>query len=119
MSHIATVEVHMKDSAILALACQRLELAKPVAVTEKRFFDGTKVTGQSVQLPCWNYPVVIDAAGKAWFDNYGGKWGDESQLNKFRQAYAVEAAKAKARQQGYRVQETTNANGQIRLVCQK
>jgi hypothetical protein len=81
-------------------------------------FDGTKVTGMTVKPKAWKYPVVFKD-GKAYYDNFNERWGKQSELNKFRQAYAAEAAKRKARQQGYRVTEQVLADGRIRLVCSR
>lgn len=119
MSHIATVEVHMKDLTALRKACVKLGLPAPEQVKEKRFFDGTRVSGWAVQLPDWRYPVVFDAEGKAKMDNYNGSWGKIEQFHSLVQRYAVEAATAKAKQQGYRVLETKQANGSVKLMLAK
>lgn len=118
MSHIATVAVAMKDRAALVAACQRLGIDPPVCQKYK-FFDGTEVEGELVRLKGWNYPVVIQGDGQAVFDNYNGAWGKIEGFNALKQAYAVEAAKSKARQQGFAVTEKRLANGQIQLVCAK
>lgn len=117
MSHTATVSVEIKDRVAFEKACKRLGIEYSLD-EEVRLFDGTKVRGMKACLPGWRYPVVF-SAGKAHFDNYNGRWGNESELKKFRQIYATEAAKRKARQQGFRVSEQRLSDGTIRLVCQK
>ena len=117
MSHTATVSVEIKDKIAFESACKRLKV-KYSLDEEVRLFDGTKVRGMKVCLPGWRYPVVF-ADGQAHYDNYGQRWGQDSELHKFRQAYATEAAKRKARQQGFRVTEQRLSDGTIRLVCQK
>lgn len=119
MSHIASVEVQMKDRAALVAACNRLGIDPPETVTNYKFYDGTVISGESVKLKDWLYPVVFDANGKAWFDNFNGSWGKPEQLNALKQAYAVEAAKSKARQQGFAVTEQRLPSGQIKLVCRR
>ena len=72
-----------------------------------------------MKLPGWHYPAVIDvAAGDIKFDNYGGKWGKQEELDKLLQAYAVEKAKAEARRVGHTVTEQALSNGAIKLTVQ-
>jgi hypothetical protein len=72
-----------------------------------------------VELPGWNYPVVFDTTtAEARYDNYGGQWGEQKELDRFMQAYAVEKAKIEARKQGHSVTEQTLANGSIKLRVQ-
>jgi hypothetical protein len=52
------------------------------------------------------------------FDNYGGKWGKQEELDRFLQSYAVEKAKLEARKQGHSVTEQTLTDGSIKLVVQ-
>jgi hypothetical protein len=49
------------------------------------------------------------------YDNYKGRWGDAAQLDKLKQAYAVEVAKKAARKQGKAVTEKLQQDGSIRL----
>ena len=60
MSHIVTVQTKVKDTAAITAACRRLGLAQPVQGTAKLY--GGVATGLLLQLPGWNYPVVIDTA---------------------------------------------------------
>ena len=62
-----------------------------------QLFSG-EATGLLVRLPDWLYPVVVDTTtGQVHFDNYNGAWGDQEQLDRFLQAYAVEKARIEAR----------------------
>jgi hypothetical protein len=77
------------------------------------------VEGLAVELPGWRYPVVCDlASGSVRFDNYGGQWGDQRQLDRFLQAYAVEMSRLEARRRGHTVTEQVLADGSIRLTIQ-
>jgi hypothetical protein len=52
-------------------------------------------------------PVVVD---------YNGRWGDQKELDKFLQVYAVEKAKIEARKKGHTVTEQPLADGSIKLT---
>ena len=81
-------------------------------------FSGT-AQGLAVQLPGWTYPAVCNLkTGKIEFDNYGGRWGNQQELDRFLQAYAVEKAKIEARRKGYSVIEQALPNGSIRVSVQ-
>ena len=115
MSHVVEVQTQVKDAAAVRAACQRLKLPEPVHGTTK-LFSG-EATGLAVQLPDWRYPVVCDMqTGNLRYDNYGGTWGDQKQLDRFLQIYAVEATKVQARKQGNDVTEQNLADGSIKLT---
>jgi hypothetical protein len=70
-----------------------------------------------VRLPGWRYPLVCRlAGGELCYDNYGGAWGEQCQLDRFLQAYAVEKTRREARRQGYGVTERLLADGAIKLT---
>jgi hypothetical protein len=117
VSHIVTVKTEVRDAAAVRAACQRLGLAEPIQGTVK-LFSG-EATGLAVQLPDWTYPVVCDTAtGKAKFDNFEGRWGDQKELDRFMQAYAVEKAKLESRRRGHSTTEQTLPDGSIKLTIQ-
>jgi hypothetical protein len=94
-----------------------LDLAEPVHGTHKLF--SSQATGLSVKLPDWTYPVVCDlATGTLRYDNFGGRWGKQKELDRFLQAYAVEKAKLEARRRGHSVTEQSLADGSIKLCIQ-
>ena len=114
MSHIVTVQTKVHDPAAVAAACRRLGLAAPAQGTA-RLFSG-EAAGLLVRLPGWEYPAVVDTlTGSVRYDNYGGRWGEQAQLDRFLQGYAVEKAKLEARKKGYAVTEQSLENGSIRL----
>ena len=112
MSHIVTIATKVTDPA--AVACRRLDLPEPAHGTA-RLFEG-EATGLLVRLPGWLYPVVVDTAtGEARYDNYAGRWGDPTQLDRFMQMYAVEKAKLEAKKKDYSVSEQAHQDGSIKL----
>ena len=117
MSHIVNIKTRVTDAAALAAACRRLGLAEPEQGTADLY--SAKTTGLIVKLPGWNYPAVIDTtSGAIAFDNFGGAWGEQKELDKLLQAYAVETARIEARRAGHTVVEQPLADGSIKLTIQ-
>lgn len=115
MSHIVAIRTEIRDAAALTAACRRLSLAVPVRETVK-LFSG-EVMGHAVRLPNWRYPVVCHLdSGQLEFDNYEGRWGDTTQLDNLKQAYAIEKAKIESRKQGHTVTEQPLDDGSVKLT---
>jgi hypothetical protein len=115
MSHVVRIETEVRDAGAVRLACERLKLPPPVVGTF-RLFSGS-ATGLGVELPGWRYPVVCElASARLTFDNYGGRWGERRELDRFLQGYAVERAKLEARRRGHTVTEQPLEDGSIRLT---
>jgi hypothetical protein len=112
MSHVVTIETRVHDATALTAACHRLGLAEPVHRKVQLFSD--EATGLSVELPGWQYPIVVDTrAGSIKYDDYEGRWGNRAELDRLLQMYAVEKAKLEARKQGYSVTEQVRTDGSI------
>ena len=117
MSHIVEIQTEVRDAVAIRAACQRLQLESPV-FGEAKLFSGSK-TGWQVKLPDWRYSVVCDVnTGRIDYDNYGGHWGDQQNLDSFLQAYAVEKAKIESRRKGHSVTEQMLTDGTIKLTIQ-
>jgi hypothetical protein len=117
MSHIVTVATEVRDPVAVVAACRRLGLPEPVHGTAT-LFSG-QATGLLVRLPEWLYPICVDtASGTLRYDNFGGSWGAQEQLDCFLQRYALEKAAIEARRKGYAVTEQALADGSIRLTVQ-
>jgi hypothetical protein len=115
VSHIVTIETDIRDAAAVQAACARLNFAAPVERTVE-LYSG-RVTGLAVELPGWNYPVVCNMqTGQVRFDNFEGRWGDQAELNRFLQAYAVEKARIEARRSRHTVTEQPLEDGSIKLT---
>ena len=114
MSHIVTIQTQVRDPVAVSAACSRLQLAAPVHRTVRLF--NTEATGLAVELPAWRYPVVCQTdTGQLRYDNFEGRWGAPSELDRFLQAYAVEMVKLQARRQGQTAIEQPLADGSIRV----
>ena len=117
MSHIVTIQTQVRDEAAVFAACQRRQLAAPVRGKHRLF--SREVEGLAVQLRNWHYPVVCQLeSGAVQFDNFGGRWGEQGELDGFIQAYAVERARIVARQRGHTITEQSLADGSIKLTLQ-
>jgi len=115
VSHIVEIKTEIRDEQAVKAACARLNLPLPEHKTV-RLFNAT-ATGLCVQLPGWSYPVVANLqTGSLQYDNYGGHWGRQEELNKFLQAYAVEKAKIEARKKGHLCAETRLQDGSIKVT---
>src|SRR5437870_13292420 len=112
MSHIFTITAQVHDPTAVAAACRRLDLPEPAAGTAQ-LYSG-EATGLLVQLPGWHYPAVIDTrAGTIKYDNFEGRWGAQTQLDRLLQMYAVEKARLEARKKGFVVSEQVIQDGSI------
>ena len=115
MSHIVSIETQVRDATALRAACGRLSLDGPEWQTAKLFTS--EATGYCVCLPEWRFPVVCNTkTGEVHYDNFGGRWGDETELQRLLQAYAVEKTKIEARRKGNTCTEQQLADGSIKLT---
>jgi hypothetical protein len=117
LSHVVTIKSEVRDPAAIEAACKRLGLAAPV-YGQARLFSGP-AEGWAVKLPQWKYPIVCNtSSGQVQFDNFGGRWGDPKDLDRFLQAYACEKVRIEGRKRGHLVHEQSLADGSIKLVIQ-
>ena len=115
VSHIVTVSTEVRDAAAVRAACRRLNLPEPTA-GKATLFSG-EVEGLIVKLPEWTYPIVCNlSTGQLQFDNFNGRWGDQKELDRFLQGYAVEKARIEVRKKGHTCTENLLADGSIKLT---
>lgn len=117
MSHVAQLDIKCTNVEAMKAACTRagaLFLGKGL----ERFYDESEYGGYLIQLPGWEYNLVIQADGSLAYDNYEGQWGDIAQLNQFKQLYAIEAAKQAAQQNQYYFQEEQLPTGVLKLTIE-
>ena len=115
MSHVVEIKTEVRDEQAVRAACVRLQLAPPEHKTITLF--SATAAGLCLQLPGWQYPVVCNLqSGSVQYDNYGGAWGKQAELNRFLQGYAVEKAKIEARKKGHTCSESHLDDGSIRVT---
>lgn len=116
MSHIVQIKTELKDEVAIAAACRRLNL-KCLGSGTHTLFAGQQATGMAIKLPNWNYPIVVNTqTGAVDYDNYGGHWGRQEELDKFIQAYTVEKAIYEAQKGGYSTYEEVMPDGSIKVT---
>jgi hypothetical protein len=116
MSHIVQIKTELKDETAIAAACRRLKL-ESLGKGKHTLFSGQTAEGIAVNLPGWQYPVVINTdTGAAAYDNYNGHWGEQKELDKFIQAYTVEKAVYEAQKGGYSTYEEVMPDGSIKVT---
>lgn len=114
MSHTNSVKSQMTNTSCLLAAAAKHGFTH-TGVGKHQLYDGKKVEGHAFSLPGWNQKVVVDAKGDTHYDNYGGRWGEQIQLDKLAQRYAAEVAAEEAARNGYIYNETTRENGDIEV----
>lgn len=117
MSHVVQIQTQVREAAAVQSACERLGLPQPVEGTHQ-LYSGEE-PGLGVQLPGWRYPVVCNLpTGQIRYDSFGGRWGEQIQLDRFLQRYAVEVARIEARKRGHVMTERLLQDGSIKLTVQ-
>jgi hypothetical protein len=119
MSHITTIkDILIKDLNVLQRAVERLADTrvevhdpKPIKLYQKE----PVLSVAQVKFVSWTYPVLVAPSGEIHYDNYSGKWGKISHLNKLKQMYGLEKSKQLAKAQGYLCREKQKQGGAIVL----
>lgn len=115
MSHIVSIKTEIRDEAALSAACRRLRLNEPEIETVDLFQE--QATGHAVRLRDWRYPVVCDLpTGQIYYDNFGGRWGKQQELDSLLQSYAIEKTRIESNRAGYTVTEHELQDGSVKLT---
>lgn len=115
MSHITRRTSAIKSVDLLKKACKRVPGAEYIGRVDTA--RGAPNGGYQFKLKNWNSPVTVDInTGECAFDNYGGRWGKETELDAVKQGYAVEAAKAQAEAEGHEFIEEKLSDGSIKCI---
>ena len=116
MSHTASVQVHFRDREALADACR--ELGFSLEHGSVTFYDKQTHSGDLIELPGWQYPIVVESPETVRMDNYEGRWGDIAHFHRLKQVYAVHASIRAVERTGRRVLQRIEQNGHVQLVVQ-
>lgn len=117
MSHTVTTKaVEIRNVECLNQAIVDLSLVN-LGHGRHALFGNNEAAGIGVRLPGWKYPVVIDPEkGEAKYDNYGGGWGKQIELDKLYQHYLMRQAEYDATINGYTFEHAeTLENGDVKV----
>ena len=144
MSHVATIDLHIKDLAALKAACRTLGLEFVEGQTTFRWYGrhvgdyplpegfttaDMGLCDHAIRLPgnthAYEVGVVKRRDGKPGFtlmyDFWAGGYGLEAaigkQASRLRQQYAAQVAMKQARKQGFRVTQSVQQDGSVQLTC--
>ena len=125
MSHVAKIEIEIKDLSALKAACVRLGLEFVCDQQEFVYFGGNKgKCGHVIKVPGAHYEIgVARKAGGSGFELLWDPYfagGLQKVLGagagKLKQAYAACKTVMEARRKGYLVNEQVTKNGGIRIT---
>ena len=145
MSHIAEIHLAVQDLEALKVAAKKLNLEwrqdqatfrwygkimndsqVPQGFSPNDYGKCLHAIGVPGNSQAYEVGVVKSPNGKGWsllYDAWQGGFGLEALIGKnatkLKQRYAAEVATKQARRQGFRVSERVQADGKIRLVCQR
>jgi hypothetical protein len=144
VSHVATVDLHIKDLDSLKAACKAMGLEFREGQKTYKWYghsvgdyplpEGFKANelGQcehAIGIPgnkrAYEIGVVRRRDGKPgymlmwdfWNGGYGLQEVVGQDCKKLRQQYATQVSIKQVRKQGFRVQQTVGQDGKVRLVC--
>lgn len=129
MSHLIHAPIQITSLDDLRTAAEACGLEYDPTATSFRWFDGSRsacVAALRVPGNPRAHEVGVVKTPKGYglqYDPWQGGYGLEAKagadLDKLRDEYTTAVSTRQMMRQGYRVQRTVNATGQIRLVCSK
>lgn len=109
MSHTIKTKVNIRDVKLLEAAVRVLG-GEVIGDGKHQQYSG-RINGWGFKLPGWRYPLAF-ADGELSYDDFGGVWGNRSDIGALTEAYALEALKDRAAQLGW-MTETTAAGMRV------
>jgi len=82
------------------------------------FYDEKTYSGDVIQLPGWQYPIVVETPETVRMDHFDGRWGDMAHFSRLKHSYAVHASIRAVERTGRRVLQRIEQNGHVQLVVQ-
>jgi hypothetical protein len=119
MSHLAKIELEVKDLDVLSLSCRHLGLTLVQGKKTFQWFNGESACDHAIEVPGATYEIgLVLNDGKYELQTDFFDKGIESAIGKngglLKQRYAVEQTISQAKKQGCRVIEKKTKTG-IRL----
>ena len=125
MSHRVDMSLALKDKGALRRACKALGIDFKEGKHIVDLYSGQAEADASFQLPGWRYRVAVNLkTGTAAFDNYGGCWGKQEELDRLVQEYTLQVAEHEAGVQelimrGWIASRVQQADGMVDLVVEE
>lgn len=98
-SHTVRVKVNFGNADALKAAVKAMG-GEFIGVGDHSLFQGCE-TGIGFRLPGWLYPLVAKANGELAYDDYGGRWGNTSDIEKLKGEYTLALAAKRCQQLGW------------------
>ena len=119
MSHLATIELEVKDLDALTKACKQIGINLVKDKKTFKWFNGDGECDHAITIPNASYEIgLVSKNGKYELQTDFFDKAVEAAIGKqggiLKQKYAVERTKAEAKRKGYRVIERQTDNG-VRL----
>lgn len=99
MSHTVSIDVKFKNIEAAQKVAEELG-CRILGNGNHRLYSSSH-SGFAFQFPDWQYPAVIDEDGKIFYDNYNGRWGRTSDMEKFQEKYAFAVIEAECQTLGW------------------
>jgi hypothetical protein len=110
MSHTVTIDIKMKNKEALVKAAESMN-AEILGEGTHRLF-GSSHQGLGIKLPKWNFPIVVDESGTAFYDNYNGAWGNPADVARLADGYAQAVVEQECENLGW-YHERNEATGEV------
>jgi hypothetical protein len=107
MSETRRVTVELRDKAALARAVAVMG-GSILGEGSHKLFAGNEV-GYGLQLAGWRYPIVLRADGTLAYDDYHGKWGKDTDIERLGSEYTMAVAESQAAAMGYYAERVSDA----------
>lgn len=122
MSHTVRMKSKLTEPTIIARAADRWakRMGKTCQVEMNswaQLYDRAHAQGTVLKINGWRYPVVVKDDGQLLYDDFGGTWGNVRDLHGIQQHYSALIVGDQMREEGWVVEESETADGEIKLRC--
>ena len=104
MSHTAQIAADYANADALAAAVEKMG-GTLLGDGAHKLYSST-ARGQGIQLPGWEYPIVVCDGSRLEYDDYGGRWGDVADLERLHEEYSWSLTELAAQRVGWQTERT-------------
>jgi hypothetical protein len=106
MSHTAQIAADYQNRDALAAAVH--SLGGTLLAHGKHELYSTSEMGIGIQLPKWQFPIVVRADQTLAFDHYNGAWGNVADLERLHEEYSWAITEIAAQRVGWQTERTAD-----------